>query len=74
MGEDFRPELVTVQPLTRGTWNQSVPTVSSGGRFGGSGPTVLEKYNYIRRTNHRQKNKKVALEDIDCRYKILYIS
>ena len=30
MGEGRKPELVTVTPLTRGTGNQSGPTVSSG--------------------------------------------
>ena len=34
MGKDFRPELVTVQPLTRGTGNHSGPTVSSSDRSG----------------------------------------
>ena len=42
MGEGSKPELVTVQPLTRGTGNQSGPTVSSGGRLGGSRPIVIE--------------------------------
>ena len=42
MSEGFAPELVTVQPLTRGTANHSGPTVSSGGSFGGSRPIVIE--------------------------------
>jgi hypothetical protein len=42
MGEGRKPELVTVTPLTRGTGNQSGPTVSSGERFGGSRPIVIE--------------------------------
>lgn len=37
MGEGFRPELVTVQPLTRGTGNHGGPTVSSS-VGGGGGP------------------------------------
>lgn len=31
MGEGFKPELVTVTPLIRGTGNHNGPTVSSGG-------------------------------------------
>ena len=42
MEEGFAPELVTVTPLTRGTGNQSGPTVSSGGRFGRSKPIIIE--------------------------------
>jgi hypothetical protein len=42
MGEGFAPELVTVTPLTRGTGNQSGPTVGSGGRFGAGQPIVIE--------------------------------
>ncbi len=42
MGEDFRLELVTVQPLTRGTGNHSGPTVSSGGSRGGSRMLTIE--------------------------------
>ena len=37
MGEGFAPELVTVQPLTRGTGNHGGPTVSSSGGGGMGG-------------------------------------
>jgi hypothetical protein len=37
MGEGFKPELVTVQPLTRGTGNHTGPTVSSSFGNGGGG-------------------------------------
>lgn len=37
MGKGFEEELVTVQPLTRGTGNDNEPTVSSGRGFGGGG-------------------------------------
>jgi hypothetical protein len=44
MGEGFKPELVTVTPLTRGTGNHGGPTVSSS--YGGGGvsskPIVIE--------------------------------
>lgn len=40
MGEGFAPELITVQPLTRGNGNHSGSTVSlGGGRCGGRGGT-----------------------------------
>ena len=43
MGEGGAKELVTGTPLKRGTGNQSGPTVSRGGSFGGSGrPIVIE--------------------------------
>ena len=42
MGEGGDKELVTVTPLTRGTGNNTGPTVSSDGRSGGSKPIVIE--------------------------------
>lgn len=44
MGEGFKPELVTVQPLTRGTGNTN-SLVRAGGGLGGSGsnrPIIIE--------------------------------
>ena len=38
MGEGFKPELVTVTPLTRGTGNHSGPTLGGGG--GGNQPII----------------------------------
>jgi hypothetical protein len=46
MGEGFKPELVTVQPLTRGIANHTGPTVSSGGgRDGNSRPIEIHVHN-----------------------------
>jgi hypothetical protein len=42
MGEGFTPELVTVQPLTRGTGNQGGPTLSSSCGGGSGRPIVIE--------------------------------
>jgi hypothetical protein len=41
MGEGFRPELVTVTPLTRGTGNHTGPTVSGGSAIGGGGDQII---------------------------------
>jgi hypothetical protein len=66
MGEGFKPELVTVQPLTRGTGNHNGPTVSSSG-FSGSGnnrPIEIHVHNEIGGREFQRIIKKVALEDI----------
>ena len=44
MGEGFEEELVTVQPLTRGTGNDNEPTVSSGRGFGGGGGQPISNW------------------------------
>ena len=66
MGEGFKPEMVTVQPLTRGTGNTNAPTVSadSGGRGGGSAPTTLIIPVIINEREIARIVKKVALDDI----------
>ena len=63
MGEGRKPELVTVTPLTRGTGNQSGPTVSSGGRFGGSNrPIVIENIITLDGQIIDKRIRKVALD------------
>ena len=64
MGEGFAPELVTVQPLTRGTGNHGGPTVSSQSGGGGSRPVVIE--NIIVLDGHviDRRIRKVALDGI----------
>lgn len=42
MGEGFKPELVTVQPLTRGTGNTNGLARASTGGSGGNRPIVIE--------------------------------
>jgi hypothetical protein len=64
MGEGFKPELVTVQPLTRGTGNHSGPTVSSGGFGGSSRPIEIHVHNEINGREIQRIIKRVALEDI----------
>ncbi len=69
MGEGSKPELVTVTPLTRGTGNQSGPTVSSGGRFGGSKPIVIENIITLEGQVIDRRIRKVALDEYLIRYK-----
>lgn len=66
MKEEFLSELVTVQPLTRGTGNHSGPTVSSTpGSLGGKGrPIEIHVHNEINGREIQRIIKKVALEDI----------
>jgi hypothetical protein len=65
MGEGFAPELVTVQPLTRGTGNTHAPTVSSGGKGGGdSRPIEIHLHNELGGREVQRVIKKVALDDI----------
>jgi hypothetical protein len=66
MGEGFKEELMTVQPLTRGTGNHGGPTVSSSdGTGGGSGrPIEIHLHNEIGGREIQRIIKKVALEDI----------
>ena len=66
IGEGFKPELVTVQPLTRGTGNHGGPTVSSsgGGSGGGSGrPIEIHLHNEVGGREFQRVIKKFALED-----------
>jgi hypothetical protein len=66
MGEGFAPELVTVQPLTRGTGNHGGPTVSSsggGGGMGGNRSITIEVPVIIDNRIFGRAVKKVALED-----------
>ena len=63
MGEGFKPELVTVTPLTRGTGNHTGPTVSSGGSRGGSRPLEIHLHNEVGGREFQTVIKKVALED-----------
>jgi hypothetical protein len=62
MGEGFKPELVTVTPLTRGTGNHTGPTVSSGGSRGG-GPMVIENIIMLDGQVIDKRIRKVALDD-----------
>ena len=56
---------MTVTPLTRGTGNQSGPTVSSGGRFGGGGqPIVIENIITLEGQVIDRRIRKVALDRI----------
>ena len=66
MGEAFKPELVTVQPLTRGTGNHGGPTVSSSPGGGGSGGRAIEihVHNEINGREIQRIIRKVALSDI----------
>lgn len=65
MGEGFGKELVTVQPLTRGTGNHIGPTVSSGGGAGSGGTKMVEIHihNEMGGREVSKVIKKVALED-----------
>ncbi len=64
MGEGSKPELVTVTPLTRDTGNRSIPTFSTGGRFGGSGRSIgIENIITIDGQIIDKRIKKVALGD-----------
>lgn len=68
MGEGFKPELVTVQPLTRGIGNQGGPTVSStGGGIGGGGNKIImiEVPVILNNREFGRAVKKVSLEDIE---------
>jgi hypothetical protein len=56
-------ELVTVQPLTRGTGNHIGPTVSSGSGNGRSGPIVIENIVVLDGQVIDRRIKKVALGD-----------
>ena len=69
MGEGSKPELVTVTPLTRGTGNQSGPTVSSDGKFGGSKPIVIENIITLEGQVIDRRIRKVALDEYLIRYK-----
>jgi hypothetical protein len=62
MGEGFAPELVTVQPLTRGTGNRNGPTVSSGG-FGNNRPIIIENIVVLDGQVIDRRIKRVALGD-----------
>ena len=62
MGEGRKPELVTVTSLTRGTGNQSGSTVSSGGRFGGFRPIVIENIITLDGQIIDKRIRKVALD------------
>ena len=62
MGEEFKPELVTVTPLTRGTGNHTGPTLSSGSR-GSSRPLEIHIHNEGGGREFQTVIKKVALED-----------
>lgn len=65
MGEGFKPELVTVQPLTRGTGNHGGPTVSSsGGGGGGNRIITIEVPVIIDNRVFGRAVKKIALSDI----------
>jgi hypothetical protein len=64
MGEGFKPELVTVQPLTRGTGNHSGPTVSSSPIGGNNKTIVIEVPVIIDNRVFGRAVKKIALEDI----------
>ena len=46
MGKGFQAELVTVQPLTRGTGNHRWPAVSSGGGSSGR-PLEIHTHNFL---------------------------
>ena len=59
MGEEFKPELVTVTPLTRGTDNHTGPTLSAGG----SRPLEIHIHNEGGVREFQTVIKKVALED-----------
>jgi hypothetical protein len=63
MGEDFRPELVTVPPLTTGTGNHTGPTVSSSEAGRNSGPIVIENIIMLDGQVIDKRIKKVALGD-----------
>jgi hypothetical protein len=67
MSEDFRPELVTVQPITRGTGNHSGPTVSStpGGLRRNSSPIDIHVHNELNGRERQRIIKKFALDDIE---------
>ena len=67
MGEECKPELVTVMPLTKGTGNHSGPMVSSSGRFGGSKPIVIENIITLDGRIIDKRIRKVKLEDIGLR-------
>jgi hypothetical protein len=62
MGEGSKPELVTVTPSTRGTGNHAGPTVSSGGRFGGGQPIVIENIITLDGQVIDRRIRKVALD------------
>jgi hypothetical protein len=64
MGEGFKPELVTVQPLTRGTGNHGGPTVSAGGGGGGGRPVIIENIIMIDGRVIDKRIRKVALDGI----------
>ncbi|HEU5461712.1 MAG TPA: hypothetical protein VFU79_05525 [Nitrososphaeraceae archaeon] len=63
MGEGFKPELVTVQPLTRGTGNHGGPSVSSSGR-GSSRPIVIENIIMLDGRVIDKRIRKVALDGV----------
>ena len=71
MGEGRKPELVTVTPLTRGTGNQSGPTVSSDGRFGGGQPIVIENIITLDGQVIDRKIRKNAYLISECRFEII---
>ena len=62
-GEGSKPELVTVQPLNRGTSNHDGPTVSSS-MEGGSKPIVIENIIMLDWQVIDKRIRKVALDNI----------
>lgn len=64
MGESFRPELVTVTPLTRGTGNHSGPTVQSGRGMGGGGSVTINNIITLDGRQIAQFVRKVALDQV----------
>ena len=65
MGEGFKPELLTVQPLTRGTGNHGSPTVSSSQIGGGNNrPIEIHVHNEINGREIQRIVKRVALDYI----------
>ncbi len=64
MSEDFRPELVTVTPLTRGTGNYAGRTVSSKGSGEGGEPLTYVINGILDGRVIDSKIEKVALKNI----------
>ena len=65
IGEGFAPELVTVQPQTRGTGNHQGQTVSSGRGMGGGAGQSKEIHIHLNVDGREFKKvvTKIALED-----------